>query len=200
MIKINLNYNENNKKASLGSKISENVDVRSLNIPLWAICILIGYGPKFYYESQWSEEVEVKKTEVTEVLLKNKRLKRGSKGIQAEEKKLEEFKQAESEFIKKTQIVKEVLEKKNNPMRIMKYVSENIPKEVWIKNISLRNKKVKINGYALSFDKLNRFIKQLNTSTFLYKKVKLINHVTKTIKPSGKRVEEFFIESEVVKF
>jgi len=200
MIKINLNYNETSKKGSLGSKISENVDVRSLNLPLWVACVAIGFGPSFFLESQWSEEVEAKKSEVAEVFIKNKTLKRGSKGIQAEEKKLEEFKAAEAEFIKKTQVVKEVLEKKNNPMRIMKYISENIPKEVWIKNISLRNKKVKINGYALSFSKLNQFIKQLDTSVFLNKKVKLVNHVTKTIKPSGKRVEEFFIESEVVRF
>ncbi len=200
MIKINLNYNEKSKKGSLGSKISENVDVRSLNIPLWAICVLIGFGPQLFYQDQWDKEVEDKVSEVSSVLIKNKTLKRSSKGIKAEERKLKEFKEAEAEFIKKTQIVKEVLEKKNNPMRIMKYVSENIPKEVWIKNISLRNKKVKINGYALTFAKLNKFIKQLDSSIFLNKKVKLVNHVTKTIKPSGKRVEEFFIESEVVSF
>ncbi len=200
MIKINLNYNESAKKSSLAGSLGSSVKDSGLNISLLALCALIGFGPQFILEDIWGKKITKKEEEVSSLRLAGGKLKGSIRGIEKERAKLEDLEKKEKEFSEKSKIVSEVFDRKNNPMKLMKYISENIPRDVWILEISLKNEKLKINGYALSFLSINKFLKNLNESVFLNKKAKLDNYVTKTLKPSKRRVEEFNISSKVVKF
>ncbi len=200
MIKINLNYLESAKQSSFLGGVSKSVKKSPLNIPILLLCSILGFGPILILEDKWKTENENLEEEINSFRKESGKLKGSKRGMEKEISKLNDLQQKEQSFAKKSKIVKAVFDKKNNPTKLLKYVAENIPKDVWILEIDLKEKGIKINGYALNYLSINKFIKNLNESVFFNKKVKLESYDTKTLKGSGRRVEKFYIKSEVVQF
>ena len=60
----------------------------------------------------------------------------------------------EKQLAEKIQVVKEIVDKRQNPFKVLKYIAENIPKDVWLLELELDDKRLKLVGYSKSWNSI----------------------------------------------
>lgn len=168
MIEINLIE----VKKPLQMPIVMGLDLNYINIKGMLLALMILYLPQpLYFNSKFETELSGNQ-KVVDDLQKNlrdlKKQSRGSKEIQA---KIEEFKAQEKRLESRLSAAKEVIKLKKNPMKLLHYISQNIPKDAWIDEIKLErmsdNKDVvRIKGGSESYPSIGIFLENLRNSVF----------------------------------
>jgi Tfp pilus assembly protein PilN len=191
LIKVNLKQAGKSKQSLVAD-----IDLSGLNIKTLLICLLVGFAPKWvYFETVWEEEIQTKQAVLVGLNQKEAALKKQLKESEELVSKLEALKQREAGISKRLEIINKVLKKKRNPMKIMLYVAENSPDDVWLSSLVMQEETLRVNGYALTFKNIGSFIKNLNDSVFFAREINLQDYNTKNLE--GANVQEFFLNGRL---
>ncbi len=198
MIKVNLKAT-GKSTASGGNEFVANVDFSGLNLKMIIICVVLGYGPGFlYFNDIWVEERSVFETQLKQLNTVAAKLKEEQKSMADYSRQLEDLKSKEASIKKRLNVVNSVIERRNNPMKIMLYISENIPEDIWLREITVEGMKFSLKGNAISFKSIGKLRESLEQSIFFGQRVTLDDYKSKDIK--GSRVQEFTLSASIVKF
>ena len=189
MIKVNLSPSTKNLDISnLGG-----LDFSKIKIKLLLIVIVAIYVPDFVLFPMWDESIELKNAELSTRQMDLNRLKRKVSQNQNFEKQIRELKAQEENFKKKLQAVKEAINEKRNPSTLLLYISKNIPKELWITDLTIDSSTMIIKGEALDYISIGNFVTSLRSSVFI-KDANIINTQNSVRASDKRRIESFEVK------
>lgn len=116
-------------------------------------------------------------------------------------KQVEELNQKEKELEKQVDVIKQIVAKRQNPYAVLKYIAEKTPDDVWIVDLVVDDRNLKIMGYSRAFPSITKFIEELrlsihfNSDNINYTKPQTLNSELK-----GIAVEPFEITAQIVNF
>lgn len=189
MIEINLYPGK-----GTGSAEGSGVDFNHISIPGMLIALIIWglytfVAPQFYDKRLKSWEGKL--TETRTALGKNKRKMRKVKELKRE---IELAKKEEQVLFKQLGVIKELTVKQGSPMKVLLYLSRNIPENTWITNFYIKGKTFFVEGKSFSYSLIGRFYDSLSGSIFFQAPPKLKTETLKLDKTqSTRRLESFNI-------
>lgn len=115
-------------------------------------------------------------------------------------KQVEELNQQERNLASKIDIVKKIVDKRQNPFRVLRYIAEKTPKDVWIIEMELDDKALRIKGYSKTWASIGSFIEELKQSIHFDGAINYAKPPDLLPEFKGNRVETFEITTTVTNF
>jgi Tfp pilus assembly protein PilN len=128
--------------------------------------------------------VDSKLTLLASELAKTQGYEQTKKSLESDDKKIRT----------KIETIQELIRDRSTPPKILMALSDSIPKEVWLREFSLKERSFKITGSATSMDGVSDFMKGLS-ETIYFKDVTLKGSKTATTKGS-RETAEFELEAQ----
>ena len=196
MIKINLIV----KKKELGKFSRLGLDFSKLKVKFVLLSVIIFYASSALLNG-YIKGVESKKD--NELAALNKKMQTLMKEISRNkevEKKIEKIVSQEKMLHEKKEIIEVRVKERKNPSKIMIYLSKNIPEDVWIKKLTLKNDQIHMECVTSTYNSINTFVENLKSSIYFNKSFKLSSVKTEVNKKTGKRTESFNISGEIERY
>lgn len=196
MIEINLSpQQKDNPLASLGGINLSLLSVKGIFI---AFIIFYAYEPimNSYYEDVNSEIDEKKKTIRSEQIKLTKQLQE----LNSVKTKVEDLERKERLVQERIIIVKKIVDKRQNPHKVLRYIAENTPKDVWIESLNLQDKSFRLVGYSKSWKSIADFLENLKSSIFFSGRISYSKNPGARSIIDNVRVEPFQITATVERF
>lgn len=195
MIKINLST----AKKPVDISNLGGFDFSKLKIKALLLVIAIIYIPDLLLVDMWEESRNVAQSEVSGKQNELTRLKRKIDNSLGLDKQIRELKAQEENLGKKLTAVKQAISEKKNPSNILLYLAKNIPAELWIKEISIKNDLMTVKGEAFDYTSIGNFVNSLRSSVFI--KESNIANTNSTMRASDKkRIETFEVNFTIGRF
>lgn len=193
MIEVNLSPSKRAGNA-------QHLELLSLvNVKMMFIALLIWFVPESILIDMWNDEIKSHNTQYQKLNDEFKKLQRQVRKMQNVQKQVDALKEQEQKLARKLETVKKIINKRQNPFLVLRYIAENIPKNVWLESVELNDRSLILKGYAKKYQDLGSFITSLKSSIFFqtvdYGKP---DGMPDTIK--GERLEAFQITTNVVRF
>lgn len=195
MIKINLKSQTQTSGAFLGG-----FDISLINIPfLLGAMLFTGAVPMLVegYFKGLRNEVQV---EIDALNAQKKNFDKELETLAETDKKIQAMELEEKSIITHVQVLQNLLKQKANPMRIMHYISEHIPANIWITKIDMKQNTFILEGNALDYESIGKFVDALNLAIFFNKSVKLDDYRTKQSNDNATRLEAFKISAQIERY
>lgn len=196
MIKINLSpKHKENAITKLGG-----LNLSLINLPLLALFFVSIYIVEPIIDLVYEDDIKLAEQVFTEKNNLYKKQQQELNDKQAIRKQVEELNAQEAQLTQKIDIVKQIVEKRQNPFIVLKYIADNTPSDVWITELEIDDRNLKMLGYSKSWKSIGDFIENLKSSIFFngninfQKPVGLQNEINKN------RVETFEITTSIVSF
>lgn len=196
MIEINLSPT---KKAAGIANVA-GIDLSQINVKMMVVALIIWFVPEPILVEMWDEEIALhnKKREVLNRELR--KLQTKVRGMQNVQKQVDALKEQEEKLARKLQTVKKIINKRQNPFIVLKYIADNIPQNVWLTKLELNDKSLKMVGFAKTWKNIGDFLEALKSSIFFSKQVDYKRPEGNEPEYRGNRVEVFEINTSVVRF
>ncbi|MEX0798526.1 MAG: PilN domain-containing protein [Bacteriovoracaceae bacterium] len=166
---IEINLSPSRKEASLTN--IGGIDLSLINVKMIVLALVILYVPEGFIESYY-EEAMAKEQAKQVSLNKEYREIRGKVAAMGNiEKQVDALKDRETKLAKKLEVVKQIINKRQNPFKVFKYLSENIPEGVWLTSLELNDKDITMQGYSKNFKNIGNFLENLKNSIFFQKNI-----------------------------
>lgn len=195
MIEINLSPT---KKAAGLTNIA-GIDLSLINVKMMVIALLVMFVPEPILVGIWDEEIAGHNSQFASLNSEYRKLQTKVRSMQNVQKQVDALKEQEGKLDRKLETVKKIINKRQNPFQVLRYVAENIPSEVWLQSIELVENSLILTGYATNYKNIGVFIESLKNSIFFqavdYQNMQDLNPVVK-----GRRLETFKITTQVVRF
>lgn len=195
MIELNLSPS----KKSGGITDIGGIDLSLINVKMMLLALAIWFVPEPILVGMWDDEVKSYKSQFTKLNNEYKKLQRNVRKMQNVQKQVDALKEQEQKLARKLDTVKKIINKRQNPYLILKYVADNIPPEIWLQSIKLVDKDLLIKGYAKDYKNIGTFINALKNSIF-FQTVDYAAADDLDAEVKGRRVETFQISTTVVRF
>jgi Tfp pilus assembly protein PilN len=195
MIKINLKGQSQASGAFLG-----NFDISLINIPLLLGALLFTGAAPMFFESYFKGLRDDIQVEIDTINTQKKNYDKQLESLAEIDKKIAAMEAEEKSISTRIQVLQDRLKQKANPMKIMHYISEHIPKNIWITRIDIKNSQFVLEGNALDYDSIGKFVEALNLAIFFDKTVKLDDYRTKQSNDEATRLEGFKISGIIKRF
>lgn len=196
MIEINLSPTK--KEASLTNIAG--IDLSLINVKMLVVALLILYIPEnfitSYFEGLTAEETKVQ-TKLRAELRKYKSQVKKMEGIK---KQVDALIEQEGKLAKKLSVVKKVINKRQNPYKVLKYIADNIPEGVWLVSLELQDRELTMKGYSKNFKNIGAFLENLKNSIFFQKNISYDRPKELEDVVDGVRLEIFEIKANVASF
>jgi Tfp pilus assembly protein PilN len=195
MIKINLSI----EKQQFDPSNVAGLDFTRIKVMPLLGAIIFYNLPDFTLMSFWEKEREVANQSVTQKQGELSEIKRSLSKSMDLNKQISELKAQEENLGKKLNAVKEAIKEKRNPASLLLYISKNIPNELWIKNLEIKDLQLLIKGESLDYASIGNFVNSLRSSIFI--KEATIVGTSSTVRESDKkRVELFEVKFTIARF
>jgi Tfp pilus assembly protein PilN len=165
-------------------------------IPFIFLIYLVEPGVDAFYV----DEITALETKTMSDKKKLRELRTELRGYDAVKKQVKELNIQEKNLATKIKIVKEIVEKRQNPFKVLKYIADNTPKDVWIVELEIDDRDLKIIGYSKSWKSIGFFIDNLRNSIFFNGTANYIKPEAMEEEISKQRVETFEITTSIVSF
>lgn len=195
MIELNLSPS---KKAGSITNVA-GIDLSLINVKMMFFALIIWFAPEPILVDMWNEEIQSYQAQFQKLNTSYKSLQKDVRKMQNVQKQVDALKEQEQKLAKKLNTVKKIINKRQNPFLILKYIAENIPPEVWLQSITLKNKNLELKGYAKSYKNIGSFINSLKSSIF-FQQVNYESANDLQAKSKDQRLEVFKIKTQVVRF
>ncbi len=195
MIKINLKSQGQSSSSFVG-----NFDISMINLPMLLGALLFtGTVPMFVdsYLQGLRADIQVN---IDEINVQKKKFDKELESLADIEKRILTMEKEEVAIKSRVQVLQNLLKEKSNPMKLMHYMSEHIPSNVWITKIEIKQRSFLLEGSALDFDSIGKFVESLNQSVFFNKTAKMEDYKTKQTTEGGARQELFKIVGNIARF
>ena len=187
-----------NKRGGVLSALG--VDLSKVNIKYVLIAVAVGYGSEIPLNIYINRQEGQKGEKITALNKeKNDLLKRISKYKEVE-KKIQDVVKQEKDLRKKKEIIESRMQSKKNPVRIMLYISKNIPESLWINKLTLKDEKIAIEGVTPTYKSIGLFIENLKSAVYFDKSLDFGGAETEIDKRTGRRTEKFKITGKIVRY
>ena len=196
MIEINLSPREkDNPIANLGG-----VNISLLNVKGLVLSIALLYISEPVLEGYYEDE-EAKITAISNSIRKEQRkISTQLQELKHVKKQVEDLNRQETELSKKINVVKKIVDKRQNPFKVLRYIAENTPADVWIHELELDEKNLKLIGYSKSWKSISDFLGNLKSSVFFSETINYNRTSGVDGNLNGQRVEPFTITTSILRF
>jgi len=196
MIEINLSPT---KKAGSITNVG-GIDLSLINVKMMFIAMLIMFIPEMVLTDMWESEKSQLNIKFMTLQQEYKKIGKKVRELGAIEKQVEALKEQEQKLAKKLDTVKQIINKRQNPFKVLHYIASNIPPEVWVVNITLNDKALEITGYSRNWKSIGSFLENLKNSIFFERGIEY-SKATELNKEKGMdRYEPFSIKARVQSF
>jgi Tfp pilus assembly protein PilN len=196
MIEINLSPT---KKAGSITNVG-GIDLSHINVKMMLIALLILFIPAGFIEDYFDGEIQNNQTRYTELNKELKKLNKKVRGMSSIQKQVDALNEQESKLAKKLLAVRKIINKRQNPFELMKYIVQNIPKDVWVISTSLNENNLIIRGYAKNWKSIGAFLESLKSSIFFAKQIDYSRPPDMNTEYFGQRVEVFEINAKILRY
>ena len=193
MIKINL---ANTQKQMDMSNVG-GFDFTKIKIKAVGLAIVILYAPDFFLVPMWEQERVDKQQEVTVINSELTSLKRKITQAAELEKQIQDLKEQERILTEKLTVVKQILSEKRNPSNLLIYLAKNIPKDVWITDLTFANDELKVLGESLDYSSIGKFLESVKSSVFI--REASVTKSESVVREDKMRVERFEINFKIAR-
>lgn len=196
MIKINLSPT---KKGASITNVG-GIDLSLINLKMLIVSLLILYIPENFVESYYVEEIEKENAIQTKLNSEYRAVSSKVRSMREIEKQVDALGDQEEKLARKLDVVKEIINKRQNPFELLKYITENVPEGLWLTKLELKEGQLLFEGYALNFNAIGDFLTNLKNSIFFNKNIEY--GTPNDMKPEykGMRMETFQIKAQVLNF
>ena len=195
MIKINLVPKE--KKNALQSLL---VFISKINVGMFVLSVLIFYGSKGALALYSKFYIDNKNEQIQELRNDLKILKQKSRKNKDIKQRIDNVKNQKQQLQERKKLVEERTRNKKNPFSIMKYISNDIPKDAWLKKIEIKEDQINLDGVTLTYKSIGTFMERLKESTYFDDSLNLEASKTVVDEGTGRRTEEFNISGKIVQY
>ncbi len=148
MIRVNLLAGPRGRKA----KGQADVQLEAIAA---AACLVLTIGGCLFYSNLLEGDVEARQLDMQE---KKKQIEELKKQV----KKVEDFEKKKAQLEGRTRTIEQLEKRRGGPVRILDSVSRSLePLRLWIVNLTLKGKRVEIQGVALRNDDVVGFVNNL---------------------------------------
>ncbi len=176
------------------------IKLNLINLKLLIPFFLAVYLIEPVVESIYSGDIERFKKASTSNKSKLRKLKNESRKYDSIKKQVKQLNEQEKQLAEKIKVVKEIVDKRQNPFKVLRYIAENIPKDVWLVELELDDKRLKLVGYSKSWKSIGQFIENLKTSIFFNGNVNYTRPSNLNADDGQQKFEPYEITTNVVSF
>ncbi len=194
-------------EVNLSPKVSEGsltklggINLSLINVKLLVIGIVLVYAIEPLVGSIYDDQIVTKENQTVSLNKQIRKLRGEISSKNAIKERVEKLKDTERQLRSKITIVKQIVDKRQNPYLVLKYIAENTPEEVWVEDLEIEDRKVTIIGYSKSWKKIGEFIENLKSSIFFDGNVNFSKPEGLKNTFNSNRVETYKIITNIVAF
>lgn len=174
MIEINLSPSRNDTNlANVGG-----INFSLLNVKMLLLALFVLYVPEVFLESHYEELIQTEQAEQVKLNQEYRKIRGKVAGLQNIEKQVQALKSQEEKLAKKLEVVKEIINKRQNPFNVLKYVAQNIPEGVWLVDLNLEGNQLALRGYSQNFKNIGKFLENLKIQSSLIRIISFMKDLT----------------------
>ena len=175
------------------------IDLGQVNYKMLILTLLLSGVPDWFLYEDWSNEVNEKQEIVNALRAKERKLRKKIKDQKDIEQKLEAFNKQIDTLKKRSAQVEKIIRKRTNPKLALERISRDIPKDMWLSSVEIKNAQLNITGSTYSFKSISDFINKANSSIFFNRSIEVMDTSTGVVEAFGKnyRVENFTLKGSV---
>ena len=195
---IEINLSTKGKEQDLTNIAGINFSLINVRYVVFGLILLFSIEPiiDVFYDSDINK-INMKTQQITNENRKETAKLRQYDSVKEQVKELDE----QSEKLKaKINIVKKIVEMRQNPFNVLKYIAENTPENVWLIDLEIDKQNLKLTGYSTSWKSIGDFIENLKSSIFFNGSVSYNKPESLKQEFDKKRVETFEISTKIVGF
>ena len=194
MIEINLLE----KKSTVQLPEIMGIDLAKFNILGLIIGTFLLYVPECTIHESWLSQQQEKRVENKNLKDQVNKLRKKVTSRGDVDKKIEAFKKQEEKLNQRLDAVKEIIKSRKSPLSLLRYISENIPEDVWVSEITFENGTLVVKGESTSYRSIGVFLTNLQNSVFFKSGNPVLAETNTVTNPSLKRRTEYFLISGAV--
>ena len=173
------------------------INLSLINPVYFGIAIIFLYMSETLVDSYFDEDIKNLEAQFRIETNKLKKLKNELREYDNVKKHVEDLNARSAELAKKIGVIKEIVDKRQNPFYVLKYIAEKTPDEIWINELEIDDVNLKIKGYSKSFAGITRFQEELRQSIHFNGAVQYNQPQTLQNEYQGNRVEAFELSTTV---
>lgn len=167
MIEINLSPAK--KDASITNV--GGIDLSLINVKMLVLALVLLYVPDIFLQSYYDDEIGVEQKLQAELNAEYRKFRNKVASMENIKKQADALREQEEKLARKLEVVREVINKRQNPYKVFKYLAENIPENVWLVSLELNEKDLVMQGYSKNFKHIGEFLENLKNSIFFSKDI-----------------------------
>lgn len=165
MIEINLSPTKSDfDVANFGG-----INFSLINVKMLIIALVVLYVPETFLSSHYDGLIKAEQNKQARLNAEYRKIKGRVAELESIEKQVNALKAQEKKLANKLEIVKEIINKRQNPYKVLKYIAENIPEGVWLVDLTMDENQIGLKGYAKNFKNIGQFLENLKNSIFFNK-------------------------------
>ncbi len=196
MIKINLLP----KTKKFQMPVILGLDLGKLNIKVLLLFIVFHYIATGYLTDFFAEKRSALEAEVNELSKERTKLRNENRKYKDIQEQIKELLAQERNLQERKRVVESIILTKKNPRKLLLYISNNIPKDIWIDKLVVKGDRLSVEGFALSFKSIRIFMDNLQKSVFFDRRFEIGKSETVTDEETGARKEKFSISGYVARY
>lgn len=195
MIEINLMPTKKGGAGELQNLLSK------MNLKGVLFAIFFFFVPEMVYLSIVNDEIQGYEQERLQLVEKFKKISAQVRELKKIEEQIDALKKLEVTLEAKLVVVREIIDKRQNPFGMLHYVAKNCPSELWLTEVALKNNKLIIKGFAETWKSIGVFLENLKSSIFFDKNIQYEQPRTKLEQyKDWERKEYFEITAGIVRY
>lgn len=196
MIEINLSTKgKENDLTNVGG-----INLSLLNVKFLFLGLVLVYALEPIIDIFYQGDIDANNALIKENKTKHQQLVKELRKYDSVKNQVEELEEQRKKLKAKINVVREIVEMRQNPFAVMKYVAENTPPNVWLVDLEIDKRDIKLTGYSTSWKSIGDYIENLKSSIFFNGSVSYSKPEGLKSKLNKKRVESFEITTQIVGF
>ncbi len=176
------------------------LDLSKIDLKLVLVAIIIHYVSGFAFEAYSKNETGVLEARVKTLNEERKALEKRSTQGEEFERQIEQLLKQEEKLESRKKIVENIIRTKKNPIQILMYISKNIPEDLWIEKLSVKDNSIQIDGKSLSYKSISKFLDSLDASIYFQKRFDILKQDDEVDPITKVRSEKFSIVGKIARY
>jgi Tfp pilus assembly protein PilN len=179
------------------------IDLAALNLKAVILVFILYKFSYGYLTAEWQKQYKMEEVQVRKLSKQLANLKKETRGNESIKAMLDAFDKQVDSLKQRTAQVEKVINRKNNPKKLLERLARDVPEDVWFESIKIdKDNKISIDGRSASYKSIGSFITSANDSAFFGKTLGLLTSDTKTetLDDQQVRVENFKVEGKVIDY
>lgn len=201
MIEINLSPT---KKEINITKVA-GIDLSLINVKFLVPFFLAIYLVEPAIDAMYLEDIQVAESKASELRKKDRQLRDELRSYEDVKRQVQELNIKEKALKAKISVVKQIVDKRQNPYSILSSIVSSIPEDVWLLELEIDDRNFKMIGYSKSWKSIGMFMNKMKVAggsqdTFFENNINFTKPDGVPTEINGNRVEPFEITARIKAF